>query len=321
MKKKIILDCDPGYDDAVALLLAYGHQDIELLAVTTVVGNQTIEKVTHNALSVARIFDVKNVPFAAGCTRPLTREVRTAANVHGESGLDGPVLPQPIQPLSPLHAVDLIISLVMSHPPGTITLVPTGGLTNIAMATRKNPAIIKRVKEVVLMGGAVSGGNVTPCAEFNIRIDPEAADIVFRAGWPVTMIGLDVTHQALATSHVRHEIEQINTGPARFLNQLLGFFQEKYSKAHGFQYPPIHDPCAVAYVICPEIFTVRRAAVMIETRGEHTTGMTVVDLRKNAPADCLTQVGLDIDSEKFWELIYTALRNIQEGSPEASKIY
>lgn len=303
------------------MLLVCGHQDIELMGVTTVVGNQTLEKVTHNALSVARIFDVKNVPFAAGCSRPLTREVRTAANVHGESGLDGPILPQPVHKLSPLDAVDLIITLIMNNPPKSITLVPTGVLTNIAMAARKNPAIIERVKEVVLMGGAVVGGNVTACSEFNIRIDPEAADIVFRAGWPVTMIGLDVTHKALAIADVRSEIEKINTGPARFLNQLLGFFQEKYHKAHGFDYPPIHDPCALAYVICPEIFTVRRAPVMIETRGQHTTGMTVVDLRKPAPADCLTQVGLDIDSEKFWQLIYSALSNIQEGSVEASKIY
>ncbi|QKJ87713.1 Nucleoside hydrolase [Paramixta manurensis] len=321
MGKKIILDCDPGYDDAVALFLAHGHPDIELLAVTTVVGNQTLEKVTRNALSVARIIKMENVTFAAGCTQPLVKPIHTAAEIHGESGLDGPVLPEPHLRLSLRHAVDVIIETILSQPKDSVTLVPTGGLTNIAMALRKEPKIIDRVREVVLMGGAIRGGNATPCAEFNIYIDPEAAEIVFNAGWKVTMIGLDVTHKALATLPIRNQIRQIDTGPARFLSDLLGFFSEKYQKVHGFDAPAIHDPCAVAYVINPDLFTVQQAPISIETQGKHTTGMTVVDLRHRPPATCQTYVATDINSEAFWALIVEAMQHIGEGDAEACKIY
>ncbi len=197
--KKIILDCDPGHDDAIALLLAWGNPQIDLLAVTTVVGNQTLDKVTRNALAVARIANITGVPFAAGCPRPLVRNIEVAPDIHGDSGLDGPVLPEPHLQLDSRHAVDLIIDTVMAHPPGSVTLVPTGGLTNIAMAVRKEPRIAERVKEVVLMGGGYHVGNWSAVAEFNIKIDPEAAHIVFNEKWPLTMVGLDLTHQALAT--------------------------------------------------------------------------------------------------------------------------
>ncbi len=202
--QKIILDCDPGHDDAVALLLAHGNPTIELLAVTTVVGNQTLPKVTRNALAVARIAGITGVPFAAGADRPLLREIEVAPEIHGESGLDGPMLPEPSFDLDERHAVDLIIDTVMAHEPGTVTIVPTAGLTNIALAVRKEPRIVERVKQVVLMGGGVHVGNWSPVAEFNIVIDPEAADIVFRAGWDVVMVGLDLTHQALATPRSPH---------------------------------------------------------------------------------------------------------------------
>ena len=177
--EKIILDCDPGHDDAIALLLAWGNPQIDLLAVTTVVGNQTLDKVTRNALAVARIANITGVPFAAGCPRPLVRNIEVAPDIHGDSGLDGPVLPEPHLQLDSRHAVDLIIDTVMAHPPGSVTLVPTGGLTNIAMAVRKEPRIAERVKEVVLMGGGYHVGNWSAVAEFNIKIDPEAAHIVF----------------------------------------------------------------------------------------------------------------------------------------------
>jgi purine nucleosidase len=189
--EKIILDCDPGHDDAVAMLLAHGNPDIELLAVTTVVGNQTLPKVTRNALAVARIAGITGVPFAAGAARPILRPIEVAPAIHGESGLDGPTLPEPSFELDERHAVDLIIDTVMAHEPGTVTLVPTGGLTNIALAARKEPRIVERVKQVVLMGGGVHVGNWSPVAEFNIVIDPEAASIVFDAGWDVVMVGLD----------------------------------------------------------------------------------------------------------------------------------
>jgi purine nucleosidase len=308
--QKIILDCDPGHDDAIALLLAHGNPSIELLAVTTVVGNQTLEKVTRNALSVARVAGITGVPFAAGCARPLVRAVEVAPDIHGESGLDGPVLPAPTLPLDPRHAVDLIIDTIMAHEPGTVTLVPTGGLTNIALAARKEPRIVPRVKEVVLMGGGYHGGNWSATSEFNIIIDPEAAHIVFSESWPLTMVGLDLTHQALATPAVVERIRSIGTAPAQFVVELLEFFGESYLEAQGFAHPPVHDPCAVARVIDPSVMTVRRTPLAVELTGTHTLGMTVADFRSPAPADCTTQVAVELDHEKFWALIVDALERI-----------
>ncbi|SDC54552.1 nucleoside hydrolase [Streptomyces prasinopilosus] len=310
MTRKIILDCDPGHDDAIALLLAHGNPDIDLVAVTTVVGNQTLEKVTRNALSVARIAGITGVPFAAGCPRPLVRAVETAPDIHGETGLDGPVLPEPTLELDRRHAVDLIIDTVMSHEPGEITLVPTAGLTNIALAARKEPRIVERVREVVLMGGGYHEGNWSAVAEFNIIIDPEAAHIVFNAGWPVTMVGLDLTHQALATPEVAKRIAAVGTKPAEFVGELLDFFGATYKEAQGFEHPPVHDPCAVAYVIDPGVMTVRRAPVDVELTGGLTLGMTVTDFRAPAPADCRTQVAVELDRERFWDLVVDALERI-----------
>ncbi|GGR89582.1 ribonucleoside hydrolase [Streptomyces aureoverticillatus] len=310
MARKIILDCDPGHDDAIAMLLAHGNPDVELVAVTTVVGNQTLEKVTRNALSVARIADITGVPFAAGCPRPLVRTVETAPEIHGESGIDGPVMPEPTLALDPRHAVDLIIDTVMAHEPGEITIVPTAGLTNIALAVRKEPRIAERVREVVLMGGGYHTGNWSPVAEFNIKIDPEAAHIVFNAGWPVTMVGLDLTHQALATPEVVERIAKVGTKPAVFVNELLDFFGAMYLKNQGFEAPPVHDPCAVAYVIDPSVMTVRKAPVDVELTGTLTLGMTVADFRAPAPADCRTQVAVDLDHQRFWDLVVDALERI-----------
>ncbi|WP_338702052.1 nucleoside hydrolase [Streptomyces sp. Q6] len=312
MTRKIILDCDPGHDDAIALLLAHGNPDIDLVAVTTVVGNQTLEKVTRNALSVAAIAGITGVPFAAGCPRPLVRAIENAPEIHGDSGLDGPDLPEPAIELDGRHAVDLIIDTVMAHAPGEITLVPTAGLTNIALAARKEPRIVERVREVVLMGGGFHEGNWSPVAEFNIVIDPEAAHIVFNESWPVTMVGLDLTHQALATPAVEERIAAVGTKPARFVLELLDFFREAYRENQGFEHPPVHDPCAVAYVIDPGVMTVRKAPVDIELRGALTLGMTVTDLRSPAPADCHTQVAVDLDHDRFWGLVVDALVRIGE---------
>ncbi|MFE0171136.1 nucleoside hydrolase [Streptomyces sp. NPDC059002] len=310
MPRKIILDCDPGHDDAIAMLLAHGNPDVELVAVTTVVGNQTLEKVTRNALSVARIANITGVPFAAGCPRPLVREVETAPDIHGESGIDGPVMPEPTLTLDERHAVDLIIDTVMAHEPGEITIVPTAGLTNIALAARKEPRIVERVREVVLMGGGYHTGNWSPVAEFNIKIDPEAAHIVFNESWPVTMVGLDLTHQALATPEVTERIAKVGTKPAVFVGELLDFFGAMYLEAQGFDAPPVHDPCAVAYVIDPSVMTVRKAPVDIELTGTLTLGMTVTDFRAPAPDDCHTQVAVGLDHQRFWDLIVDALERI-----------
>jgi purine nucleosidase len=314
MAKKIILDCDPGHDDAIALILAHGNPEIELLAVTTVHGNQTIENVTRNALAVARIAGITGVPFAAGASRPLVRTAEVADSIHGESGLDGPVLPSPLTEVDPRHAVDLIIDTVMENPPATVTLVPTGALTNIALAVRKEPRIAERVKEVVLMGGGYHGGNWSAAAEFNIVIDPEAAHIVFNEKWKLTMVGLDLTHQALATPDVVAAIAAVGTGPSRFVVELLEFFAESYRTAQGFEHPPVHDPCAVALVIDPTVMTVARVPLNVELTGTLTLGMTVADFRAEAPVDCTTHAALALDHSKFWSLIVDALERI--GDPE-----
>ncbi|HZU01217.1 MAG TPA: nucleoside hydrolase, partial [Ktedonobacteraceae bacterium] len=198
MKHKIILDCDPGHDDAIAILLAARHPAIDLLAITTVAGNQSVEKTTHNALKVCSLANIRDVPVAKGMDRPLVRPARHAADIHGESGMDGPNIPEPDIELAPQHGVDLLIELLMNSD-GDITLVPTGPLTNIATAIRREPAIVPKIKAISLMGGAIGLGNVTPAAEFNIWCDPEAAAIVFGCGRPITMSPLEVTHQALAT--------------------------------------------------------------------------------------------------------------------------
>jgi purine nucleosidase len=315
MPTKIILDCDPGHDDAVALLLAWGNPDIELVGVTTVAGNQTIDKVTRNALAIAQVAGITGVPFARGAHRPLVREVEVAEGIHGESGLDGPVLPEPTIELDPRHAVDFIIDTVMAAEPGEITLVPTGALTNIALAVRKEPRIAERVKQVVLMGGGVNVGNWSATSEFNIVIDPEAAHIVFNEKWPLTMVGLDLTHEALATPEVAASIAAVGTGPARFVGDLLTFFGHAYKDEQGFDYPPVHDPCAVAFVIDPTVMEVVRVPLDVELTGTLTLGMTVADFRAPAPDDCTTHVARNLDHAKFWALVVDALERI--GEPEA----
>lgn len=310
MPRKIILDCDPGHDDAVALLLAHGNPDIDLVGVTTVMGNQTIDKVTRNALSVARVAGITGVPFARGSARPLVRQVETAESIHGESGLDGPVLPEPDIELDPRPAAQFLVDTVMASEPGEITLVATGALTNLALAVRLEPAIVGRVCEVVLMGGGAHVGNWSAVAEFNIVIDPEAAAIVFNEPWLVTMVGLDLTHQALATPEVRAAINAVGTGPSKFVDELMVFFQQSYEDAQGFDYPPVHDPCAVAYVIDPTLMRTVRAPIDIELSGGLTLGMTVVDLREPAGDDVTTQVAFDLDHARFWALVVDALERI-----------
>ncbi|MDO5531822.1 nucleoside hydrolase [Sutterella sp.] len=310
-KRKIILDCDPGHDDAIAMLLAWGSPVIDLVAVTTVAGNQTIEKVTRNALAVARVGNMQGLTIAKGSRRPIIRpETENAPSIHGDSGMDGPRSPKPMHTLDPRSGVQVIIDTIMQNPPKTITLVPTGALTNIALAARVEPRIVERVKEVVLMGGGAHVGNWSACAEFNIKIDPEAAYCVFHEKWPVTMIGLDVTHKALATPAVMADIAALGTKPAKFVCDLIDFFGKMYRKEQGFDAPPVHDACAVAYVIDPTLFTTRRCPIEVELTGTATLGMTVCDFRKLDYPDCSTQVALDIDHGRFWALITDALKRI-----------
>ncbi|MGI6033564.1 MAG: nucleoside hydrolase [Coriobacteriales bacterium] len=312
MAKKIILDCDPGHDDAVAILLALGNPEIDLLGVTTVGGNQSLDKVTYNARAVLEAAHGQQIPVYAGCDRPLVRPLEVAASIHGQTGLDGVELPEPTRPLEDMHAVNHIVKTIMESEPGTITLVPTGPLTNIAMAVRMEPRIVERVREVVLMGGGYHVGNWSAVAEFNVKTDPEAAHIVFNEPWKVTMIGLDLTHQALCTSEVQRRIENVGTPLAGIVSGLMDFFRKSYQDNQDFVDPPVHDPCTIAYLIDPSVVATRHCPVDVEIHGELTLGMTVADLRGPEPAEeeCHTQVATKLDFDKFWDLVVDAIERI-----------
>ena len=277
MRQKIILDCDPGHDDAIALLLAAHHPALELLAITTVAGNQSVEKTTHNALKVCSLANIRNVPVAMGMDRPLVRPARHAADIHGASGMDGPNVPEPDIELAPQHGVDLLIELLL-HSDGDIILVPTGPLTNIATAIRREPAVVPKIRAISLMGGAIGVGNVTPSAEFNLWFDPEAASIVFQCGQPITMVPLEVTHQALATEEIVSRLRGAERPVATFAADLLVFFADTYKNVFGFPAPPVHDPCAVAAVIDASIIHGADMYVEIETASMLSAGRTICDI-------------------------------------------
>ncbi len=306
MKHKIILDCDPGHDDAIAILLAAHHPDIDLLAITTVAGNQSLDKTTLNALKVCSLANIRDVPVARGMDRPLVRPARHAANIHGESGMDGPNIPEPDIEPAPQHGVDLLIDLLMNSD-GDITIVPTGPLTNIATAIRREPAILPRIKAISLMGGAIGVGNRMPAAEFNIWADPEAAAIVFDCGRPLTMSPLEVTHQALATGEVLDRLRASNRPVASFAADLLTFFGDTYRNVFGFPAPPVHDPCAVAAVIDPDILQAHTIRVEIETEGEWTSGRTVCDIYGVLGKEPNVRVGYALDVPRFWEMLISTI--------------
>ncbi|HEY6542967.1 MAG TPA: nucleoside hydrolase [Ktedonobacteraceae bacterium] len=302
MKHKIILDCDPGHDDAIAILLAAHHPEIDLLAITTVAGNQSVEKTTRNALKVCSLANIRQVPVARGMDRPLLRPAHHAPDIHGESGMDGPNVPEPDIELDPRHAVDLLIELLLNSD-GDITLVPTGPLTNIAAAMRREPAIIPKIAAISLMGGAMGLGNVTPAAEFNIHTDPEAAEIVFGCGRPITMVPLEVTHQALATKEVTSRLRAAQRPVATFVADLLIFFASTYHDVFGFPAAPVHDPCAVAAVIDPTILRAHSMYVAIETGGSWTTGRTVCDVYGKFGRQPNARVGYALDVQRFWNMV------------------
>ncbi len=316
--KRILLDCDPGHDDAIAILLAAGTTRAELVGITTVAGNQTLDKTTRNALAVATVGRIGDIPVFAGHDRPLVRPLRTAPRFHGESGLDGPSRIVPDRDASSGHAVDFIVESVMSSP-GDVSLVATGPLTNVAAALRREPRVAQAVHEFVIMGGAYGPGNVTQTAEFNIFVDPEAAAIVFGAPWSVTMVTLDVTHQAGCTRHVQRRIEELGTPVGGFVSRLLEFYRGAYLRHTDLSDPPVHDPCAIAYVLSPEIFETRSAAIDVELTGRWTAGTTVVRFAeaREPPAgrdlehlDPRHRVPVRIDSEALYELIIEALRKL-----------
>jgi purine nucleosidase len=275
--RKIIIDTDPGQDDAVALLLALASPELEVLAITAVAGNVPLALTQRNARQIVELAG-KSVPVHAGRAAPLSRKLVTAEHVHGKSGLDGIVLAEPALPLHPQPAVDAIIDSLRSHPPGTITLCPLGPLTNIAAAFLQAPDIIPRVAEVVLMGGGYfEGGNITPAAEFNIYVDPEAADILFQSGVPLVVMPLDVTHKALTSRAWVEEMRALGTPVGQAVAAWTDFFERFDTAKYGSQGAPLHDPCVIAYLLQPALFTGRHIHVAIETKGVHTLGMTVAD--------------------------------------------
>jgi len=311
--RKVILDCDPGHDDAMAILLAAKHLDV--LGITTVAGNQTLDKVTINALKVVELAGLTHIPVAKGMDRPLVRPPRHAPEIHGETGLDGPHLPEPTTPLDPRHAVDFLIDTAMSN--DGITLVPTGPLTNVATALRRKPRIAKRLQEISLMGGSLTYGNSTPVAEFNIYTDPEAAHIVFSSGVTVKMCGLNITRQVGATEVERERIRSLGTAVAKVVAEWLDFFSGTLKQVFGLAGGSLHDPCAVAALIDPTLIEFEPMHVAIELKGEHTCGMTVCDYRhlQGTGQDIVAgesisqgeppnaEVGLHIDKDRFFDLL------------------
>lgn len=305
-KHKIILDCDPGHDDAVALMLAGRHPAIDLLAITVVAGNHRLEKTAKNALNICEHLAIQ-APVAAGMDRPLVAEQVLAEHIHGASGLDGTSLKRASRSLEATHAVDLIIQLLMDSE-GDITLVPTGPLTNIAIALRREPAIVPKIKQIILMGGAYQFGNVTPAAEFNIYVDPEAAHIVFTCGRPLTMMGLDVTHQALATPEVVARIRSLHNKASDFFGDLMAHFTQSYQAVTGLNAPPVHDPVTLAYLVEPAIVQTRSMHTEIELRSENCYGRTLCDLFNTSGKPPNVNVGMALDFDKFWNLVYETLK-------------
>ena len=302
---RILLDCDPGHDDAIALLLALASPEVELLGVTTVAGNQTLEKTTANAIRVLEFVGRNELPVAAGADRPLVREQVVASNVHGETGLDGPDLPPP--QASPLeqHAADFLAEKIREHG-GAVTLVPTGPLTNVALLLALHPDA--RPERIVLMGGAIAEGNVTPAAEFNIWADPEAAARVFASGIDVTMIGLDITHKALFTpAHA----EKLEGRVGAMVSELLRFYGEFHRTVYNFDGSPIHDAVAVAHVLRPGLVETDRLNTEIDIESELCRGRTVVDVWRRSGREPNSNVGVDIDAEGFLTLLIERLNSFE----------
>lgn len=304
--RKIIIDTDPGQDDAVAILLALASpEEVEVLGVTAVAGNVPLALTARNARIVCELAGHPETKVFAGCDKPLERDVLvTAEHVHGKTGLDGPQLPEPEIPLQDRHAVDYIVETLRAEAPGTVTLCPLGPLTNLAEALRRAPDIAERVQEIVLMGGAYfEVGNITPAAEFNIYVDPEAAAEVFASGIPITVMPLDVTHKALVTAPRVEAFRGMGTRPGRMVAEWTDFFERFDKEKYGSAGAPLHDPCVIAYLIRPELFSGRHINVEIETASELTRGMTVADWWRVTDRKANATFMGDLDAEGFFDLL------------------
>jgi purine nucleosidase len=310
--RPIVVDTDPGQDDAVAILLALASPELEVLGITTVAGNVPLPLTSRNARIVCELAGRTGVPVVAGMPRPLVRDLVTAEYVHGVTGLDGADLPEPSMPLHPGHAVDWLIETVMARPAGTVTLCALGPLTNVAAAMIREPAIVPRIGEIVLMGGGFfEGGNTTPAAEFNIYVDPHAADVVFRSGVPLTMLPLDVTHQARLLPDHLARIRALGTPVGRAVAGMLEYYERYDRDRYALDGGPLHDPCVIAYLLAPDLFTGRDCRVQIETGSELTMGMTVVDWwgMTGLPPNC--RVIGSVDAAGFFDLLIERLGRLR----------
>ena len=305
-KKKIILDCDPGHDDAVAIMLAAKSEKLDLLGITVVAGNQTLEKTQVNARNVCQCLGL-DVPVYAGCGQPMVREKMVAADIHGETGLDGPVFEPLTKPLEEKHAVQFIIDTLMGSD-GDITMVTTGPMTNLAMAMRMEPRIVEKIEQIVLMGGAYTNGNVTPAAEFNIIADADAAYVCFTSGRPITMVGLDVTRKALCYPAVVDRMEKVGNKASKLFVDLMRHFCKSQKEVFGWEGGPLHDPITIAYLLDPSVLTVKPMHAEIDIRSSQSYGRTNCDYFGYQKLEPTADVAVDIDVEKFWDIIENGLR-------------
>ena len=301
-KMNIILDCDPGHDDAIALLLSCYSEKINLLAVTTASGNQTIDKTSKNALNLLNFFNKKDIPLAKGSSTPIKREVLTCPEIHGESGLDGYTFPAYEEKYDSREGYQLIIDTLLANK--DVTVVTTGPMTNLAIAINHNPVILSHIKEIVLMGGSTTEGNMTKAAEFNILVDPEAADICFKSNVPLRMLGLNVTRQILVTDRVVKEAEKINTRGSDLFVKLMKVFNDNQRNFFGLEAGPLHDPATIISLIDPDTFTFEDMNVKIDTSDTEEVGRTVCS--KELPHN--TKVAVKVDINRYWNNIYEHLR-------------
>jgi purine nucleosidase len=307
-RQKIIIDTDPGQDDAVAILLALASPELDILGLTIVAGNVPLKLTETNARKICELAGKPETKVFAGASRPLMRNLVTAEEVHGQTGLNGPDLPEPKMPLQEQHAVDFIVQTLMAEKSGTVTLCPLGPLTNIALALIREPKIARRIKQIVLMGGGFfEGGNVTPAAEFNIYVDPHAADVVLKSGVPIVMMPLDVTHKALTKATRVDAFRKLGTKVGIATAEMLEFFERFDEQKYGSDGGPLHDPCVIAYLIKPDLFSGRDCNVAVETASELTMGMTVIDWWGVTKRPKNATVMRDIDHDGFFALLVERL--------------
>lgn len=302
--RKIIIDTDPGQDDAVAILLALASPELEVLGITAVAGNVPLALTEKNARKICELAGKPEMKVYSGAIRPMVGQLVTAENVHGKTGLDGPTLPEPKMPLQKQHAVDFIVETLLREKPGSVTLCALGPLTNIALALVREPKIAPRIREIVLMGGGFfEGGNVTPTAEFNIYVDPHAADVVLKSGIPIVMVPLDCTHKALTSAKRVAAFRGLGTKPGVAVAQMLEFFERFDENKYGTDGGPLHDPCVIAYLLKPELFSGRHINVTVEIVSELTMGMTVADWWGVTGREKNVTYLLDVDHEGFFALL------------------